>query len=179
MSYDETLDKLGKSTAKSLRAVFDQWVGDDVDEDTAVEMWKLILEVAGEQGRTLGATAYTAHAQAKTGQVKPIRPGDLDVRAEPTSGRIAAALATVMDGDPEDIPARLERLGYSDPINVAGLAFAAAMIADNRARGWSRGVEADACELCNYWDENGRVYAIDHEMPTHPGCVCYQQPTFN
>lgn len=178
MSFQDTLEKLGDTTARSLLSVLEQLTGGDLDELTARELMSIVLELAGNQATSLGSLAYSAHAEVATGHVKAVSNAALIVPAEPTPERIGKALATIFAGDPEQLATRLERLGVSDPVNVALEAFGQAMREDERVEGWTRQVERDACELCNYWDDNGRMYARDHEMPTHVGCVCSQQPAF-
>lgn len=42
--------------------------------------------------------------------------------------------------------------------------------------GWTREMEATACQLCRWWDRNGRVWPVTKRMPTHKGCACSQKP---
>ena len=41
--------------------------------------------------------------------------------------------------------------------------------------GWTRSVSG-ACQLCNWWSRDGRVWPKDHTMPRHKGCRCTQNP---
>lgn len=44
-------------------------------------------------------------------------------------------------------------------------------------RGYRRGINPDACELCFWLWAEGRVYAIDQPMHRHTGCRCIPVPT--
>ena len=78
--------------------------------------------------------------------------------------------------DPEQPADRLDRLARNEPVQAATHGAEQAMAEDDRVSGWTRGLEAEACELCRWWWRNGRVWQPDHPMPRHTGCVCHPVP---
>lgn len=44
------------------------------------------------------------------------------------------------------------------------------------ARGWKRGLESAACQMCKWWERDGRLWPDSHPMPRHTGCRCQQIP---
>lgn len=79
---------------------------------------------------------------------------------------------------PEDtLRMKLERLVTNDYYFTAQETTHQAMQAqDNLIIGWTRDMEATACQLCRWWDRDGRVWPVTHRMPTHKGCACSQKP---
>lgn len=176
MSFEDTLRRLGSTSAKALRGILGQYTEGLIDLDTARDLMGIVLETAGLQGETLGAVSYAAHAEVATGEAVNIHAAAATNPA--TQSRTVTALETILAGNPEQIGMRLERLGFADPIAMAQEAFSNVMRADPRIDGWVRGMEKDACQLCTWWWREGRMWNTDHVMPTHTGCVCTQVPTF-
>ena len=93
--------------------------------------------------------------------------------------KVSAAVSTIMAGDVEQIPTRLHRM-VTGAVNEAAQTTRATAIRETRTyEGWTRGMDSDACQLCNWWSRDGRVWPKDHVMPTHPGCTCVQVPTIS
>ena len=46
----------------------------------------------------------------------------------------------------------------------------------SRVSGWVRSLDSNACELCQGWSRDGKVWDDDHTMPRHTGCTCTQDP---
>lgn len=181
MSYDETLRKLGTNTQRALNGVRLQLVAGEIDRATARELWKIILETAGAQGQTLGALAFETNKRVATGEgaimSKHVK-GALGPPTVATEERMAKALDTIMDGAAADMARRLDRLGFSDPVARSQEEFGLRMSRDPQVEKWTRGMEADACELCRWFYKGGMSWPKDHPMPTHTGCTCHQVPQF-
>lgn len=181
MSYEDTLRLLGNTTAKSLETVRLQWVAGEITEATARDLWKILLQTAGVQGEALGTLAFDTHARVATGTTAR---GTASVAAKvpapnhATSQRMESAIATVLSGPEDEIQARLQRLGFADPVNRAQESFQLRMSSDNRVEKYTRGVESDACELCRWLYKDGYAYPKNKPMSKHTGCVCHQVPVF-
>src|SRR5690625_6970662 len=50
---------------------------------------------------------------------------------------------------------------------------------DDLATGWTRLLDAEGCELCDWWARDGRVWPKRHPMPRHKGCKCQQLPAYD
>lgn len=167
---------MGETTSKALVSIYEQWQAAAIDQDTARELWAIVLETAGVQGETLGALSFNTYAEVSTGVTVSTKAATASNPA--TKQRITEALSTVLAGEPEQIAMRLERIGFADPVTMAQEAFHNVMKKDGRVEGWVRGLEADACQLCRWWWREGKLWNADHVMPTHTGCTCHQVPAF-
>lgn len=92
--------------------------------------------------------------------------------------RLAEAVRTVMTGPADEIDMRLSRLARSELADGAQTEYDRLIRDTPTVRGWTRGMESDACQLCRWWWREGRVWPADHTMPTHPGCSCTPVPVF-
>ncbi|MDG4667814.1 hypothetical protein [Mycobacterium sp. 236(2023)] len=77
---------------------------------------------------------------------------------------------------PEDTAAmRLERLARSEPLDT-GQAITVEIV--NRlpqVTGWRRVLDADPCERCTRWAEDGRVFPKGHHFKRHFNCNCQME----
>lgn len=89
---------------------------------------------------------------------------------------IARSLKTIFDGPADQQQTRLERLADELPKQNLRSGYDDAMQQDSTVEGWTRGLNDDACELCQHWARDGRIWPKDHEMPTHTGCLCQKVP---
>ena len=71
---------------------------------------------------------------------------------------------------------KMERLVNNDVLFTAQKVTEIAVKEEPLIIGWTRDMEADACQLCRWWDREGRVWPVSHPMPTHKGCACSQKP---
>jgi len=67
---------------------------------------------------------------------------------------------------------RLERLARSEPLETGQKASVAAMAQQPLVEGWTRHMDADPCQLCQWWDRDGRIWPKDHPFQSHKGCNC-------
>lgn len=67
---------------------------------------------------------------------------------------------------------RLERLARSEPLETAQQAAVAAIAEQPLTQGWTRGMDADPCQLCVWWWREGRIWPKAHPFQSHKGCNC-------
>ncbi|POX82191.1 hypothetical protein C3477_23855 [Mycobacterium kansasii] len=67
---------------------------------------------------------------------------------------------------------RLQRLARSEPLEAGQNAAVAAMTEQPLVEGWTRQMDADPCQLCQWWDRDGRIWPKDHPFQSHKGCNC-------
>ncbi|OYN79985.1 hypothetical protein CG716_11040 [Mycolicibacterium sphagni] len=97
------------------------------------------------------------------------------------SERLLKAAHTVLD-DP-DPTSRLERLAGNEPLETAQQAVSEALVRQQRRIerrtgkyvGWVRQMNANACQRCVNWAQDGRVWPANYRMPTHKGCNCVER----
>lgn len=89
-------------------------------------------------------------------------------------GRLRAAVATVLgDAEPAaDTPTRLERLARSEVLETGQTAVAEVIARTPEITGWRRQLDADPCDRCIRWAEDGRVFPKEHVFKRHFGCNC-------
>lgn len=178
MSYEDTLKRLGSSTAKSLLAIFEQWQAEQITTQVASELMRTVLLTAKQQGANFGVLSFHAYMQTTTGVA-----GELlaDMQAL-TPGEIMAMqqrINEILGGPVEDMPLALERMGFNSPVRSTTESFRRAMLKDGRSVGYIRGLESTACQICQWIYKEGHVYPVDKPMWRHPGCVCAQVPITN
>ena len=92
--------------------------------------------------------------------------------------RLRQAAGTVLERlDPTDLATvemSAERLARAEAVKAAQAGYGVTMGRSKGTGGWIRQLESDACQLCEWWARDGRVWPADHIMPTHPGCTCAQ-----
>lgn len=110
-------------------------------------------------------TVQTGQAVAPQGLTAPADDPDRLTKA-------ASTLAALEDVTPE----RWERLARSEPLEAAARAYSDGVRRSPHVTGWTRGLSANACQLCRWWSRDGKVWPDDHPMPTHKGCTCNPAP---
>src|SRR5699024_695924 len=93
--------------------------------------------------------------------------------------KIQQSLETILDGDHDQKKKRLERLGNTLTIDETEAGYAAQLNVDDLANGSTRLLDAEGCELCEWWSRDGRVWPKRHPMPRHKGCKCQQLPAYD
>jgi hypothetical protein len=99
------------------------------------------------------------------------------VQPDPAPEPVAAvhpepAPEPVVEAAPDETANRLERLARSEPLDT-GQAITVEII--NRiphAEGYIRKLDADPCERCIRWAEDGRVFPKGHHFKRHLQCNC-------
>lgn len=89
--------------------------------------------------------------------------------------RLSRAVDTCLEAV-ETAEARLQRLAAAEPVETTQRAFGGLLDTTEAVEGWTRSLEPDACQLCQWWAREGRVWPTGHSMPTHKGCQCTQRP---
>ncbi|WP_422748600.1 hypothetical protein ACN27E_09780 [Mycobacterium sp. WMMD1722] len=92
--------------------------------------------------------------------------------------RLTKAAETVLEvADESPVPDKIiRRLARSEPLETAARAISEAMDRQPAVTGWVRDISGGACQLCQWWARDGRVWPADHPMPTHKGCSCTPKP---
>lgn len=183
LNFEETLDLLGTSTAGNLLHLLDLWQSDYISQATFKELAADTLDLATRQGTYYGQLSY-AEIVALYHDTAPDYTGVIDPSEQAGQPReqLDKALQTLIDeeaGEGGDLDMRLERLGYSVAVDSVQDSYQRELQRDSEVSGWVRGLDAGACQLCQYWYRGGRIWPRDHPMPKHPGCKCQQVPDFS
>ena len=90
--------------------------------------------------------------------------------------RLEQAVATILQSrKPETNGSRIERLGRAEVVETGQASMHDALQTTEGVEGWTRDLEPGACEMCQWWAREGRVWPKAHPMPKHKGCECTQE----
>lgn len=174
MTYRDTIGSLGDATAAKVLVAVAAWEAEEITEDEAAALIAAIISTSNYRAAALGDLSLSADLTKATGTVVPpvgVVPDKDDVR------RLNKAAKTLLATLPDtpDPQGRAARLGRSEPLTAAQEARGEALTRSELVEGWTRSVSG-ACQLCNWWSRDGRVWPKDHTMPRHKGCRCTQNP---
>lgn len=177
MTYQEVLQNLGETTERALVSHLQQYLDGSITLDMLTDLSVVVISTAQQQGRIAAELSFLAWLQSAGFAAEPVAAAQVAHYAD--TGRLRKAVGTVVGTgvlDPEVTAQRLGRLAYSEAVESSQAAFAEAMRESGKVEGWTRGLEPGACELCRWWSREGRVWPVDHTMPTHKGCTCTPVP---
>lgn len=172
MTYRDQLQRLGDATAERVVAIVTSWTDGDLTHDEAVAVIAAVIAKANGQAVALADLSLAATLMLQLG--KPVTTqGLLPPADDPARLTRAAITLLAIEGLTQE---RAARLGHSEPLTAAATAYSDA-VRDNRlVTGWTRGLSDNACQLCEWWWREGRVWPDTHPMPTHKGCTCTPIP---
>lgn len=180
MTYQDHIVATADEAAEQALAAFEQWEAGKITTDALVALIVAFIAAANTTTTAIADLSLAAVLTQATGTaVAPLgitRPGD-------ETDRLSRAAVTILDEiDPSDVATltaaqmRLRRLAVSEALEAAARAYSEAIRRSPRVTGWTRGLSGNACQLCQWWSRDGRVWPDDHPMPTHKGCTCNPQP---
>lgn len=180
MSYEDTLRRLGGTTAAQTAALLAAYRDGTIRTKRTLEAAIMdAITVAGQQGAALGELTLVAYVNSTEGGPMQAAPSPAIVKQGGNRHGLRKVVRQVLEdvADPHgDTEMRLDRLSFSEPVYRSQQAYGTALAADERVGGWTRGLDSKACELCQWWSRDGRVWPAVHPMPTHKGCCCQQVP---
>lgn len=175
MTYQETLQRLRDTTAEAVQSLWAQVEAGTLTRDQFMSMAVILIQTARRQGLSLGSLSIRAYLEAVTGT-----PQRITVPAPPEDReRIAAGLATVLAGAHEQVSARIARLAGNEPVAAATEGAQLVIEWEPAITGYTRGLEADACDLCTWWASESHKFPPTAKMPRHPSCLCHQIPAID
>lgn len=178
MSYMDALGNLGRTTERELVRLLGLYTAGQLMATQFVDLATVAVSLGQQQGRIMAEVALMAWLEASGKRVEPVAAPKLQHYAD--SDRVRRGLETIVAAgvlDPADTEMRVKRFGYSETVESSQRAFGQAMQDSGQVTGWTRGLEPDACELCQWWSRDGRVWPVEHSMPTHKGCICTPIPS--
>src|SRR5690625_5552448 len=150
-----------------------------IDRHTFLAVSSELMQHINTRGRAYGRLSYES-ASSVIADRDPLVDRAATVDNPNTSTvKIQQSLETILDGDQDQLQQPLERLGSTLPIDEAQAGYAAQLQADDLATGWTRLLDAEGCELCEWWARDGRTWPKRRPMPRHKGCKCQQLPVYH
>ena len=175
LRFEDMLERLGDQGRKSLLDTYALYQSGLIDRETMVDVASELLQFINDQGAAYGELSYS-QVRAIMLDTATELPANSTPRAATSTGGISESLTTILDGDPELIAQRLERLGYVLPIESVQGGYESTLQGDSMVEGWQRGLNDDACQLCQWWSWEGRIWPKVQPFQTHKGCKCQQIP---
>lgn len=175
MTYQETLQRLRDTTADAVQSLWAQVEAGTLTREAFMDLAVILIQTARRQGLSLGSLSIRAYLEAVTGTPQRVTvPPPPEDRAQ-----IAAGVATVLAGAHEQVSARIARLAGNEPVAAATEGAQWVMEWEPSITGYTRGLEAEACDLCTWWAAESHKFAPTAQMPRHPNCLCHQVPTID
>lgn len=175
LRFEDMLERLGSQGRDAVLNTYRLYEAGLIDSDTFVEVASELLQHINERSAVFGQASY-AQVRAILLDTAAELPATVTAMASTSSGGLAKSLTTILEGEPEHIVKRLERLGYVLPIESTQQGYSAALKDDSMVEGWQRGLNDDACQLCQWWSWDGRIWPKVQPFQTHKGCKCQQVP---
>ena len=153
------------------------WQAEELGDDVLAAALAAILATYTGRAAALAVTAWSAQASVAVGEVVPAA-----VLALPDSDidRLAKAATTVVQVAkkspvPESIVGRIAR---AEPLKTASDSYHDQLTTSGLVEGWTRGMDPDPCQLCQWWSRDGRVWPKEHRFQRHTGCACVPIPVW-
>lgn len=183
MTYRDTLTELAASSETAVVELYRRLERGEITEAEFVALATAALARSNSRAAALAQLALAAYLTAALGRAVPVLalpPPDDTGRLRKAAQTLVTALATTSTPEaPATTPgpeARVARLGRAEPLTTAARTYSAGVAQSPHVTGWTRGMSPGACQLCQWWSRDGRVWPADHPMPTHKGCTCTQTP---
>lgn len=186
MTYQEDLQETATSVSSQVLAALAAYQAGTIALGAFVSVVVAFIQAGSLRAASLADLSLAAVLTSTTGTaVAPLGVGPGDHALD--DDRLRRATKTILDDlnkqTTEDFDAELKkaqkrflRLAEAEVKEAAARAYSAAVAESTVVTGWTRGIDADACQLCLWWSRGGKVWPADHPMPTHNGCTCNPVP---
>lgn len=182
MTYQDQLEEQSASVTDQVAAALAMYAAGALSAAALVAVVAAYVSAANSAAAALAdlslaaaVTTATGTPTAPRGITRPSTDPDRLTRAAQTIlDDLTAAPADAYDDALAAAQTRFERLADAEAKEAAALAYSEAVATTPEVTGWTRGLKADACQLCRWWWREGRLWEPDHPMPTHKGCTCSQ-----
>lgn len=172
MSFESALNSLTGKVRIRAEKLLDAFESGQISQGTFITAMADVTVQARAQGATYAVSVLRDYVETSLGApvvVSPaMPPADID--------RLETAVATILGSD-QDTRMQIVRLATGETLDAAHQAYGDTMEKLPMVKGWTRGLDSAACELCQWWGREGRVFRPEHQMPRHTGCVCHPVPT--
>src|SRR5690625_3540095 len=163
------LTRLGGQGSGALLNTYRLHTAGLIDRQTFLAVSSELMQHINTRGRAYGRLSYES-ASSVIADRDPLVDRAATVDNPNTSTvKIQQSLETILDGDQDQIEQRLERLGNTLPIDETQAGYAAQLQVGDLATGWTRLLDAEGCELCEWWSRDGRVWPKRDCMCRHKG----------
>ena len=173
MTYQETLDRLSDDTEAKTQKVLDQLEAGDIDKATAIALLTSIILIGQKRGAAVAELSFAAQVSAMSATptvTRGLKAGQKEIVFKVIERTVSKSRGI------DETRTRLVRIARNEPQEIAKQTYGKALEASQKVQGWTRGLDADPCELCVWWSRDGRVWPKDYPLQHHKGCQCTQVP---
>lgn len=174
MAYRDTLAQLAEDSEQTVLAAYHSYLEGLLDREETVQIIAQLIAEANGRARSLADMAMATQMMIELGEPLPVSGVDFPDES-PRLRKAADTTLTVAEASP--VPdAIVGRLARSEPLEAAAEAAQDSMVRSGLTRGWIRQKSANACQLCEWWWREGRVWPAEHPFQHHKGCTCSPKP---
>lgn len=170
--FEQLLDSIVGDTQTKAAKLLDLWEAGHVDDDLFTDA--LVHLIDQSRGKAANAAVNVLRDYVEEQLDAPVLVDPSISR--PRTEALNKAVGTILAAD-ADTRMQVERLATGETLDAAHYTYGNTLRGMREVEGWTRGLEADACQLCRWWARDGRVWKKQHRMPVHTGCKCHQIPT--
>jgi hypothetical protein len=175
MAYRDILVALSTDSRVKAVATLEAYVGGKITGDQFIQLLAAIVATANNRAVALADLAFATALTVKVGAVVPTMGLAAPVMQQDRLRKGAATLLGFADSG-IDATERVGRFAFAEPLKMAQDAWANAVKSSGRVSGWRRNISANACQLCQWWSRDGRVWSDSVAFQTHKGCTCTPDP---
>lgn len=166
--YQAQTEALAARTAMQVAAINAALRAGDLAAPDAELLIGSVVNTANNLAAFLADQYVSVSLETVTGAAAPAT----GVAPVDDTERLIDATRTVLDAEDDQQPMRLERLARAEPLEAGQRTIAAVMDAQPGIEGWTRHMDADPCQLCQWWWREGRIWPKEHPFQSHKGCNC-------
>ncbi|WP_353107739.1 hypothetical protein [Gordonia sp. (in: high G+C Gram-positive bacteria)] len=174
MAYRDTLRQLADDTERQVLTVYRSWLDGLLDQTETIRMIAYLIAQANGRARSLADMAMALQIMVQLDEAVPV-PG---VDYPDDTPRLLKSASTVLGtAEASEVPEKIvARLARSEPLEAAASAATDSMVRSGLTKGWVRDKSTNACQLCEWWWREGRVWPAEHPFQHHKGCTCSPKP---
>ena len=182
MSYEDVIAQIGDAVAAEIIRTLWALQDGDISREYAEQIMANLLASANSRAAGAAILAFAASIAELTGEPPIVTAGPPTMGHATNQERLRAAFGTILTShELHDlgIELALSRITRTETAEAAASAFGWVLRDDDRVKGWKRGLDSNACQLCRWWSREGRTWPTIHVMPRHKGCLCTQIPVLS
>ncbi|GAB2497167.1 hypothetical protein GCM10027063_40470 [Promicromonospora xylanilytica] len=176
MTFADAVENLTSDSERRLVALFEKFRAGEI---TAAQFQAVAVPLVGAaraRGIALADLGLAAAYEAEYRTPTPVL-GLQAPAGDPE--RLAKGLSTLLEADTgaDEYVSRVARYGRSEPAAAMQDSYIEGMKV-RKVPGFTRGLNAGACQLCVWLYKSGYVYPVDAGFHRHTGCTCHIVPAF-
>lgn len=183
-NYQDVLAGLTAAVAAQVEIILASWRTGELLLSEAIDLIVGFIIRAESQSAIASIVAVNS-LMPEAEQVRQIELPEVEVHDEQVVKAVATVLKDLPDDPTEDdvdrFDKRLQRLAKGRVTETAGRVIDKALPTVPKIIGYTRGLDADPCELCVWLKKEhlrpgGFIYPAGQPMHRHPGCCCVPVP---